>query len=255
MINLDDADRVLIQENLDNMRTALRSLRLDVRIETDFADWVRHMENAPKITAVSPSFDPRFSHLHPGNSFWISIRDADGGIVACSCHRLFLTPDIRALIGSHKLFFDKQPVLDFKPVPIVLPREAPQIGGRVAYGGGYWLHPGYRGAGLSSIIPRMSRFLSLRHFEPDWNIALLKDTQQRRDMARDSFGVSHQVPCIAGYYPPDGRTATYQLAYMSAEEMLRQAQQERHRDCMLSVENSPGRQHPLASDEPALLPS
>lgn len=254
MRQLEDTDQLLIQRNLDNLRDSLRSIGLEARVENDLAEWVRHMEGAPQITAVSPSFDPRHSYLHPGNSFWISIRGQDGSIVACSCHRLFLTPDVRVLIGSHKLFFDKQPVLDFKPVPVVLPPDAPQIGGRVAYGGGYWLHPHYRGAGLSAVIPRMSRFLSLRYFEPDWNIALLKDTQKRRDLARDGFGVTHQAPCIEGYYPPDRRSARYQLAYMSADEMLRQAQEEQDRKWRVSAENIPLRDEALTPREPAMIP-
>lgn len=239
---LTDGDRLAIQRNIDNLLQTLATIGLKVDVESDLADWVRHMERAPRITAVSPSFDPRRSHLHPGNSFWISVRDQSGAIVACSCHRLFRTTDVRSLIASHRLFFDKKPILEFAPVHITLPKDTPEIAGRVAYGGGYWVDPDYRGIGLTDLIPRISRFLSFRHFEPDWNIALLKNTEKRRAMARNGFGVAHQAPCIDGYYPPDRKHASYQLAYMSAAEMLQQAYLEKDNPVRSLARTAPPRE-------------
>ena len=69
MYRLTDTEMSSIQAYIDKARQDLATVGFRMTLESDMGDWVALMENAPKIVAVSPTFDPRYSHLHPGNSF------------------------------------------------------------------------------------------------------------------------------------------------------------------------------------------
>lgn len=222
MYRLTDAEMSSIQAYIDKACQDLATAGFHLTVESNMAEWVALMEKAPAILTVSPAFDPRHSHVHPGNCFWIGIRTESDHIAACQCHRLYITDDVINLIRSYKMFFDKAPVLQFRPLTFAVPNDAPIISGRVSYGGGLWVHPDFRGTGLSQYTPRLARALSLRHFDVDWNVAMAIDTPGRLSLAKDRYGIKNRFPCIDGYYPPKGGEGSYHLVYMSRQELLQQ---------------------------------
>ena len=85
--------------------------------------------------AVTPSFDPKHSQVHTGNAFWSKLTNEDGAVLGCLAARLFVTDHILNEIRSGRLFFDREPVIDFHVLDLVEPYNAPRISGRVGYVG------------------------------------------------------------------------------------------------------------------------
>ena len=221
MSRLNDQQLIHIQAYIDRAIGELRQLGLRLVVGSNLGEWARFMRDAPDIAAVTPSFDPEYSYVHPGNSFWLSLRDERDEIVGCVCMRLFVVDDVMPLIRSWQLFFDRQPLLEVHPLELVNCSDIPIIGGRAGYGGGYWLHPSYRGKGLTRLLPRINRALGLRHFDLDWVFGLNKDTAGRTAMLRESYGIANSFSLIRGFFPPRGAEGAYQLVYVHRGEILR----------------------------------
>ena len=147
MARFTDRQLELLQAYVDKVVAAFDEAGLAFTVEGDLREWAETMRAAPSITAVSPSFDPDHSWLTPANSFWVCLRDGSGQVIGCICSRLFETDDMMQIIRSYRLFFDRKPVLDLRPLRLVAPDDVPIISGRIGYTGGYWLHPDWRGRG------------------------------------------------------------------------------------------------------------
>lgn len=220
MTRLSDEQLRKIQAYMERAIVEVEGMGLRPVVSSDMEAWAGFLAAAPSIAAVTTTFDPQFSYVHPGNCYWLSLRDSRDNVAGCICFRLFLTDDIITLIRSWRLFFDKAPLLEIHPLTLVNPSDIPIISGRVGYGGGYWLHPDYRGRGLSRLLPRMNRALGLRHFDVDWAFGLTKDSEDRATMITD-LGLPNRFSCIRGYFPPRGEHGVYQLIYAQRGEMLR----------------------------------
>lgn len=233
MSRLTDNDLMEIQTFIDRARDELGKRNLTLEVDSDLSNWVKLIKNAPGRLVVASTHDPSRSNLHPGNSFWVIVRERDQGfldrllrrdrpIVACLCHRVIETDNIADDVRTHRLFFDRKPIIDYRPVSVVLGDNAPVIGGKVGLAGGFWVHPNYRGSKLSNIVSRVTRVLSLRHFDIDWSVSLVRDTPRRKAMIHNTYGLAHSVSLTRGYYPPYGYDVDMQLSYMHRDEMLEQ---------------------------------
>lgn len=237
MSRLTDNDLIEIQTFIDRAKEELDRRGLMLEVDSDLSNWVRLMKNAPGKLVVASTHDPSQSHLHPGNSFWIIIRERnqrlidrmlcrEKHVVACLCHRVIKTESIGEEIRTHRLFFDRKPILDYHPVNVVLGDNVPVIGGKVGLAGGFWVHPKYRGSKLSNIVSRVTRVLSLRHFDIDWSISLVRDTPRRKAMIHNTYGLAHSVSITRGYYPPYGHDLDMQMSYMHRDEIMDQVRNE-----------------------------
>ena len=237
MARLSDEDLREIQVFVDRALEELQTRGLTLEIDADLSKWVELMRHVPGSTDIASTHDPRKSYVHPGNAFWIIVREREQSmlrrllhrerpVVSCVCYRVIETENIAEEIRTQRLFFDRKPILDFRPVEIVKPDNLPVIGGKVGIAGGFWVHPDYRGSKLSNIVSRLTRILSLRHFENDWHVSLVRDTPRRKAMIHNTYGVSHSVSITRGYYPPYGRDYDMQMSYMHRDEMLRRVRQE-----------------------------
>ena len=92
--------------------------------------------------------------------------------------------------------------------------------------GGFWVHPKHRGTNVTGIVSRLTRVLSLRHFDIDWTISLVKDNHRRKLMIQNTYGIPNSVSVIKGYYPPYARDYDMQMSYMHRDEMMRQVIEE-----------------------------
>jgi len=235
---LTDNDLTEIQTFIDRARAELDGRGLTLEVDSDLSKWVKLINDAPGKVVVASTHDPSKTYLHPGNSFWILIRERDQRfvdrflrrerpVVACLCHRVIQTDNIADDIRTHRLFYDRKPILDCRPVNIALLETTPVIGGKVGLAGGFWVHPRYRGSKLSNIVSRVTRVLSLRHFDIDWSISLVRDTPRRKAMIHDTYGLAHSVSVTRGYYPPYGYDLDMQMSYMHRDEMLEQVRSEK----------------------------
>jgi hypothetical protein len=234
---LTDNDLIEIQAFIDRAKEELDRRALTLEVDSDLSNWVSLMKKAPGRLVIASTHDPSHSYVHPGNSFWIIIRERDQGfadrllrrerpVVACLCHRVIQTENIGEEIRTHRLFFDRKPILDYRPVNVVLDDTAPVIGGKVGLAGGFWVHPKHRGSKLSNIVSRVTRVLSLRHFDIDWSISLVRDTPRRKAMIHNTYGLAHSASITRGYYPPYGYDLDMQMSYMHREEIMDQVRAE-----------------------------
>ena len=237
MSRLTDDDLLEIQTFIDRARTELDERKLTLEVDSDLSKWVKLIEKAPGKVVVASTQDPAKSYVHPGNSFWLIVRERDQqlmdrvlrrerAVVACLCHRVIETDNIADDVRTHRLFFDRQPILEYRPVQIALNPNVPVISGRVGLAGGFWVHPKHRGTKLSNIVSRVTRILSLRHFDIDWSISLVRDTPRRKAMIHNTYGLAHSASLTRGFYPPYGYDLDMQMSYMNREEMLHQVRTE-----------------------------
>jgi hypothetical protein len=234
---LTNNDLIEIQTFIDRARAELDRRKLTLEVDSDLSKWVKLISDAPGKVVVASTHDPSKSYVHPGNAFWIIVRERDHRfidkllrrerpIVACLCHRVIQTDNIAEEVRTHRLFFDRQPILDYRPVNVVLGDDTPVIGGKVGLAGGFWVHPSHRGSKLSNIVSRVTRVLSLRHFDIDWSISLVRDTPRRKAMIHNTYGLAHSVSITRGYYPPYGYDLDMQMSYMHRDEILDQIRSE-----------------------------
>lgn len=237
MSRLTDEELLQIQTFIDRGRHELERLGLSIEIDSDLYKWVKLLRRAPGATGLASTHDPRRSYVHPGNAFWVIVRENSrrwwerplrrkGPIIACLCHKVVETEDILEEIRTHRLFFDKKPSLDYQPVDIVASDNMPTIGGHVGFAGGFWVHPKHRGTIVTGIVSRLTRVLSLRHFDIDWAISLVKDSGRRKLMIQNTYGIPNSVSVLRGYYPPYARDYDMQMSYMHRDEMMRQVIEE-----------------------------
>lgn len=220
MARFTDRQLELLQAYVDKVVAAFDEAGLAFTVEGDLREWAETMRAAPSITAVSPSFDPDHSWLTPANSFWVCLRDGSGQVIGCICSRLFETDDMMQIIRSYRLFFDRKPVLDLRPLRLVAPDDVPIISGRIGYTGGYWLHPDWRGRGLSRLLPRINRALALRHFDLDWLFSLGRDTETWARVAREELAMPNRFSCFDGYFPGRGEDGKYAVFYADRGDLL-----------------------------------
>ena len=236
MSRLTDEELLEIQVFIDRARDELDSRDLSLEIDTDLSKWVRLLRKAPKADIVASTHDPSKCNVHPGNSFWVVIREQhrslwdrllyrEAPIIACLCHRVVETESIIEEMRTQRLFFDRKPILDYKPIEITA-TNMPIIGGKVGVAGGFWVHPRYRGTKLSNIVSRVTRILSLRHFDIDWSVSLVRDTPRRKAMIHNTYGLSNSASVSRGYYPPYNTDLDMQMSYMHRSEMLEQVKTE-----------------------------
>jgi hypothetical protein len=207
---------------LDLIDAALEWLderELTMAIEPDVAGWASHMRVAPATKGVNPTFDPTFSEVDRRNSFWVNIMHK-GETIACGAGRLFETDDYLELKRSLRLWFDREPVPFRERLSLIVPEREPYIAGRVGHEGGLWVHPNHRKRGLSMLIPRMVRAISLGRFAVDWQCGVNFDDLTKSGLPMSAYGFPHCVPCIDGYFPPTGRQERMHMVYMSRLELL-----------------------------------
>lgn len=217
------ADAVATPRTL--VRTYIERLERDgmfVTVSTDMAAWVRMMKAMPKTRVVNPTFDPEFSQLNAANSFWVRITDMADNPVACIANRLFVTDDYVGLIRSWRLWYDRglKPV---RPLNIVLPSQTPFIAGRIGHHGGLWVHPGHRKRGLSYVLPRLTRALSLANFNVDWHAGMVFGDLGDSGLPKWGYGYTNMDLCIDGYFPVTDREERVYMTYIGREAMLKQA--------------------------------
>jgi hypothetical protein len=209
-------------------QTYIRRLERDglyVTISSDMAAWVRMMKAMPKTRVVNPTFDPDCSQLDASNSFWVRITDMADNPVACIANRLFVSDDYVGLIRSWRLWYDRGPT-QVRPLNIVLSDEVPFIEGRVGHHGGLWVHPGHRKRGLSYVLPRLTRALSLSTWDVAWHAGMVFGDLGDSGLPKWGYGYTDMALCIDGYFPVTDRDERVYMTYIDRPAMLQQARRD-----------------------------
>ncbi|WP_157089232.1 GNAT family N-acetyltransferase [Oceanibaculum pacificum] len=224
MRGLTASDYQNIQRVISVYLEELDRLGLALTVETDMSGWATVMRSAPQMSAVNPTFDPSQSHLHPGNSFWLRVTYGSETI-ACIANRLFITEDYLNLKRSLRLWYDLKPVLIREPLNVVIGDHVPHISGRVGHHGGLWVHPSWRGNGLAGFLPRLTRALSMRHFDVDWHCGIALKAIADRGLPLKAYGYPHMDLCVQGFFPVTGKHEDIYMGWITRPEMLMQMEE------------------------------
>jgi len=209
-----DVVQTLVDFSLDWLEDRKYALAVDV----DMARWASVMTNAPGMSVVSPTFDPRWSRLSPKDCFWLDIREGSHTI-AIMASRLFVTDDYLEIKRSLRLWYDPPRPTD-APLRLTLATDMPKICGKVGHEGGLWVHPEHRKEGLSVILPHLIRALAFRQWNLDWQTGATMRGIGASGLASRAYGMPHVVPCYEGLFPVTGRPDRLYLVYMNREELV-----------------------------------
>lgn len=213
--DLDD-----IQAHIDLTQDCLGRLGLSLHVDNDLARFAAYLREQPNTHGVPNTHDPARTFLHPGNSFWVYVReDETRRIVACHSQRLLETDDFVEDCMAQTYFEDLVPSLSLDPLGLYVEAGMVRIDGRVLLGGGTYIHPDWRGRGLL-IFNRCSRSIALRHFRGDYLVGTLLNTPSRQGMAMGGVAYSHWVPFVKGGLPGKPQAADVLMAWSSRDEWL-----------------------------------
>ncbi len=220
----DTSETRLLDRLLRHGTTALaeRGVRLvrhdDMRSLRD-----RHRDDA-FLGAERPlpsQLDVDFCALPPDRAFWIEGLDAAGRTVLTHAARLFdwTRTDLESEGRALRIFYD-EPLLHARPgADLTLAQPMPtRVAGRVAYVGGLWIHPDFRGRGLARIMPRIGRAWTHVRWAPDFAFSHVVD--HLLDAGLDGvYGYPHRHRGLH-FRNRYGRVFAISWVWMSASELL-----------------------------------
>jgi hypothetical protein len=124
-------------------------------------------------------FDPAFGALDADNTFALLGRNRNGDVVATQAARLYdwTRTNFAEQAATLGLFYPN-PQRDRLPDERidVTAASAKDIFGRVAYSGGVWFRPDYRGRFLTGILPRISRAFAFSRWYTDVTTTLMAES-------------------------------------------------------------------------------
>jgi predicted nucleic acid-binding Zn ribbon protein len=134
-----------------------------------------------------PLFDPKYGRLLPQSSCCIIGRDRAGDVVATQAVRLYSWSDTNFFeeARSLRLFYD-DPERSKRPSERcdITAQSTKLVSGAVAYSGGGWYRPDYRGRMLSAILPRISRAMAFTRWGTDYTVSIMAEKVVQGGMAR-----------------------------------------------------------------------
>ncbi len=117
-----------------------------------------------------PIFDPTYGGLNNDNSFSLLGRNAEGDVIATQAARLYAWThsNIAEEAANLRLFYPDpaRHKLPTERIDVTAPSAA-SVTGRVAYSGGVWFRPDFRGRFLTAILPRISRAYAFTRWYTD----------------------------------------------------------------------------------------
>jgi aspartate/methionine/tyrosine aminotransferase len=137
-----------------------------------------NLANQASWRALIPTFDPRFSNLDPQSSFCLLGYNKQGEVVATQACRLFTWTDTNFFEAARNLtLYYSRPDRDRRAGEKcdVTAESARNIRGRVAFSGGAWYRPDFRGKFLSLILPRVSRAYAFTRWSTDYTASMFQD--------------------------------------------------------------------------------
>ena len=188
---------------------------LRIRVKDDFEEWAYVLRNAPATTAVSPAFDPDFCDLE--DALWLELRDGGEwpvGTITCK----LVAGDFLQLVASGELWYGRRTGSEHAMRLLDGP-GLPTLRGQIAYFGGLWLHPDYRGHGMATYMPRLIRAMARRRWRADWHCGGVLKQLADRNLPIKNYGYANIVQVTDGqYFPVMAREDSWYVPWESPEE-------------------------------------
>lgn len=137
-------------------------------------------------------FDGRFFTATPENLFCIVARDPYGRIVGTHAARLYdwSGTNFHDEATALRLFYDDPDMRRPAERCTVTAPSAKSLRGLTVYSGAAWVHPTYRGRGLSAILPNVAKAYALTRWPAQTIVSLMSEEVQRRGFA-SRFGYTN----------------------------------------------------------------
>lgn len=204
---IDAADELLEKENY----TAF--------VSTSMSAWVSFVQNAPGNDGANPTFDPKATGPH-NDAIWVGVlRGPD--IVSVFAVRKFHAPSGYYELVRDGRLWSKSP---HDPIDILIDDAGPT--GIVAHSGGHWVHPDYRGLGLSWLVPRYGQAISQRLWGQCFTGSVLMSGIRSAGLA-ENYGAQAVRPLIDGYFRPKNRNMQVFSAEYPAGHLVDRARNDR----------------------------
>lgn len=135
----------------------------------------QNLDSWPPLFAV---FSPELGGINSTNSFALIGRNASGKVIAAQAARFYDIGErtFREETESLSLYYPdpERQRLSGESCTITAP-AAEAITGQFIYSGAVWYHPEYRKQGLTSILPRLTKALSLTKWGSDVTLSFMVD--------------------------------------------------------------------------------
>jgi hypothetical protein len=135
-------------------------------------------QNQDSWRALFPVFNPELGGVDASNSFALVGREASGRIIAAQGARLYRLGDrtFKQETDSMRLYYTDP---DRQAMPgetcVITAPSAEIFTGDVIFSGAVWYHPDYRRQGLTSILPRITKALSMTRWGCDITLSFMVD--------------------------------------------------------------------------------
>jgi hypothetical protein len=220
-ITVDHGPRELLGRFFLEADLAARSRGVYLHLHADLEGLVELNRRMANWGSLTPIFRPEFGLVKLDSAFWIEGRTAAGEVVATQAARFYQWPEsnIAEEFGSLRAFYaEPAPHRAAGETWTVTAPCASRIAGRVVFSGAGWYRPDFRGTGLSSILPRISRAYAFTRWNSDVTISMVDPVLTRKGVVR-SYGYSRvekEVKLTASFR---GDTS-FDLVWMPRDEML-----------------------------------
>jgi hypothetical protein len=166
-------------------------------------------------------FDPRLGMLDRSSSYCILGRNSIGDVVSAQAARVYEWPTTSFYDEATSLrFVYKDPERDKRPGEgiEVTAKEAHELSGRVVLAGAGWYRRDFRGTGLSTVLPRVSRACALTLWDPACVMTLMATPVFQGGFARRG-GFTHSASAVHWTNSALGDLDLV-LAWLTAEEAV-----------------------------------
>ncbi|WP_282604628.1 hypothetical protein [Pelagibius sp. Alg239-R121] len=167
-------DYLQVSRYITDIDSFAKSRGIRLAIKNDFDELRDLCKRLPGKPVPFAPFNPDYTDVGPHNAFWIEGRNGGGDVVHVQAVRCDDLSDTTLANQIHSLLepYATQEVLETtEDLDFCQSPTARTISGKVCYHGEIWLRGGsngYRGTGLSGILPRLILALSLAKWAPDF---------------------------------------------------------------------------------------
>lgn len=179
-------------------------------------------ENRDTWLPLIPIFDPAVGGITARTGFVLLGRNSNGEVVATQAARLYDWPAscFHDEAASLRMFYaNPAPAVERGERCEVTAPSAKAITGRVVFSGAGWYRSDYRGRGLSTLLPRISRAYAYTRWRSDYTISMFADAVLAGGMAQRCGYINVEPAAVDLVDSPMG-TVRFAFVWMDADEML-----------------------------------
>ncbi|MFN3745731.1 MAG: hypothetical protein ACK4TL_13595 [Hyphomicrobiaceae bacterium] len=177
-VRIDHGPRQLLSRLFLRGDTLLRERGINLQFAPIETLLEVNRQNQDSWRTLFPVFDAELGAVNASNSFALIGREASGRVIAAQGARLYRLGNrtFKQETDSLRLYYPdpERQALPGESCVITAP-SAETFAGDLIFSGAVWYHPTYRRQGLTSILPRITKALSLTRWGCDITLSFMVD--------------------------------------------------------------------------------